>query len=77
MRFQIVMNFKGTSQYAGLHTGSPLLESRVWGIVTGTNISWSEIAKAAVDQYGSSNEEKEYVEDLMDDMLDAILGKEK
>ncbi len=53
------------------------MESRVWGIVTGTNISWSEIAKAAVDQYGSSNEEKEYVEDLMDDMLDAILGKEK
>ena len=53
------------------------MESRVWGIVTGTNIGWSEIAKAAVDQYGSSNEEKEYVEDLMDDMLDAILGKEK
>lgn len=77
MRSQLVMQAKGTNSYAGLSTGSALLESRIMGIASGTPMSWGEIAKITIDHYGDTEENREHYEEMMNEMLDSILGKEK
>lgn len=77
MRSQLVMQVKGTNSYAGLSTGSALLESRIMGIASGTPMSWGEIAKITIDHYGDTEENRAYYEEMMNAMLDSILGRGK
>ena len=75
MRAKLVMQVTGSSTYAGLSTGSALLEGRIASIAAGAPMSWGEIAKITIDAFGDTDDNKAYYEEMMNEMLETILGK--